>query len=405
MATDTFSCPECRAKLRRSPHLPAGAQVQCPRCRFQFPVPPPGEEPAETEPPRFGGAYGETPGWQHVPPGEAEARHNDLVGTGPRDDRRPGGYDMDRDPYDRDPYDRDYRRPPDDDEDYPGPRQRGSLEQLNTDYTVDVGRWLAFAREHYSAVVGPAAGYLFLVQLINAVLGFVPAGNLAAILLNPPLQAGMTLVSLAQLKGRSWVFKDFFGGFKFFGPTVGLSILQGLAIAGILVVGGIIAVIVGMVIAQSAPGGGPPVAAFLVGGAIGMVALLVAAIIGVRLSFFALPLVLDRNFGVSEAMSGSWRLSRGHVGGLFGAMVLVALINGVPFVLGGAGAGLAAWALTNEPMFIFLAAPLGGSLLLVFTVPFTTLFTTAAYLDVAGSQAPVSRHESGAVRGGREEDY
>src|SRR5262245_43458758 len=51
MAIDTFSCPECQVKLRRSPHLQTGVRVQCPKCQFQCSVPPPEEEAPPRPPP------------------------------------------------------------------------------------------------------------------------------------------------------------------------------------------------------------------------------------------------------------------------------------------------------------------------------------------------------------------
>ena len=45
MSPDTFSCPECGVKLRRSPHLRAGSLVQCPKCSLRFAVPEESDEP------------------------------------------------------------------------------------------------------------------------------------------------------------------------------------------------------------------------------------------------------------------------------------------------------------------------------------------------------------------------
>ena len=64
------------------------------------------------------------------------------------------------------------------------------------------------------------------------------------------------IVALAQLKGRRWAFGDFFGGFQFFGQTVGLALLQGIAISAAMIPGIILGVIAGFAAANA--GGGPP---------------------------------------------------------------------------------------------------------------------------------------------------
>src|SRR5262245_5999079 len=169
MAVDTFSCPECHVKLRRSPHLQAGARVQCPKCRFQFPVPPPEEEaPADAVPtapaadPAYPDAHGEPPAPAGSPRRDAGADHGERVGTAPRrgEERVAGDYDR------RDGL----RRADHDDEDYPHYPERGDPGELPTDYQIDLGLWFRHSFQHWSAVLGPFIGYTFLFLLIVVVL-------------------------------------------------------------------------------------------------------------------------------------------------------------------------------------------------------------------------------------------
>ncbi len=63
---------------------------------------------------------------------------------------------------------------------------------------------------------------------------------------------------------------------------------------------------------------------------LGVLCVMMGTYFVVRLSYFAVPLIVDRRFGAVEALQGSWRLTGGHLG----ALVLVCLVFGVAGVIG-----------------------------------------------------------------------
>jgi hypothetical protein len=348
MALDTYPCPACNATLRGSPHLQPGDLVQCPKCRTQFAVPEPGPDTGlapdrptpRTEEPARPGDFSEAP--ERAWPRFSEAQDEYAEGRPPR-----LGYEEDED------YPRrrtDYRPPAD----------------LSSEYTIDLGLWFRYATAHWGSVLGPAIGFLILSQLISLALGFVPCGGLLQIVIMPPLQAGMTIVCLAQLKGRHWTFGDFFSGFQSWGALVGNALLIGVIFLACLVPAGIIAVVVA--VAASNAGQGPDVGVVAALVVAGLLYLLGLVYVLLRMSFFSVPLIIDRNYGPWEAIQGSWALTRGHFWGLLGVSLVVGLIN------------------------------LGGLLLLLvgalFTAPLTTLVETAGYLLVAGTRPPLPEPKS-----------
>lgn len=385
MAQDTFACPECSSQLRRAPNLESGALIQCPRCDHRFTVPPesdsdgfttspePARPPVEDrpDPDREGTRRAEDPPASPLPP---LTRSSD---------------------YDDDDYGVRRPRPAIADEDYVN-APRGMAEDLSGDYEVTIGRWLALAWEHYGAYAGPAIGYLFLCQLIDAAASMV--SSLINVLIDPALQAGPMVVALAQLKGRSWKFSTFFHGFKIFGQALGLAWLQGVAIAGAMLPG-IIAAIVSVFLDANGNFGQPFSSALGIGLAVACLVAGVAAgtYVGVRLTTFALPLVIDRNFGVTEALRGSWRLTAG--GRVFGLILFQVILFGITVgpmlvVVGGLITLMVAMKDEFGPdavMLAFIGGSLFAALPTIITIPFVKLAQAAAYLDVAGTSPPLSR--------------
>jgi hypothetical protein len=241
------------------------------------------------------------------------------------------------------------------DDDYPQPSYRYyELSGLSTDYTVALGGWFAIATAHYGAVLGPAVAYLLLLGVLFAVMAFIPClGALLIVLLSPPLAAGLTTVSLAQLKGEPWTFGDFFAGFQYYGALLGFTLLTALmAVPFAFLSWGMFAA------AFFSNDEGMLFAAFGAGAAL----VCAAVYVQVRVQTFGWQLIIDRRFDAIEAMKGSWRLTRGHFWSLFGVQLLLGLINQA----GGLACGVG----------------------LLFTLPLTALVSSAGYLLVAGTRPP-----------------
>jgi hypothetical protein len=325
MPVDSYPCPQCRVVLRGSDDLAPGDLVQCPRCGTQFTLP-------DLTAAAVQGPLPVTSAPSRPPPRVPDPD----VPFRPRWQERPAaGHD----------------------EDYPHPsaayhRSGG----LSADYVVDLGRWFNLATAHYSALLGPAIAYLLLLGVMYVAMAMVPCvGALLILLLLPPLAAGLTVVSLAQLTGRPWTFSDFFSGFQWYGSLLGFTLLVGLLVLPFL------AVFYGLLAAAFLTGDEGLMFAAIGGGA----ALLCAAVyVQARAQAFGWQLIIDRRFDAMEAIRGSWRLTRGHFWGLFGIQLLLTLMN-----YGG-----------------LLACGIG----VLFTLPLTSLISSAGYLLVAGTRPPRS---------------
>jgi predicted Zn finger-like uncharacterized protein len=333
MPSETFPCPQCQATLRVQPGVitNTGDLVECPRCRHQFPVPTldtsagPAAPPLE---PLRGLEFSETPG-----PGRRKLADIDGPERISELPRRPSiAYD---------------------DEDYPRGRYGDELDRrgpLSNEYTIDLGDWFSYGTAHFGSVIGPAVGFGVLFFFFILIVSFIPCiGPLAQILVQPPLQAGLTVVCLTQLKGRPWTFGDFFSGFNWWGNLVGLNILASIGAVIIMIP----SILISFVVLSGAPRGPGPAEGAIAFSAIAL-NLIVLLYFGIRLTFFAIPLIIDRGFSVSEAMQGSWTLSKGHFWGLFGVAFLLGIIN-----------------------------------IALITIPLTMLIQTAGYLLIAGTQKPL----------------
>jgi hypothetical protein len=384
MASDTFCCPQCQVRLRRSPDLQAGATVQCPRCQVQFPIPALEEEPA--------GAFSDSPGGgPAAPEGPAETertrdaeavstRPSDEPRRGPEEPRWPAGFRGDEDA--------DVSLGRSDD-----------LVELARGYRVELGRWFALAREHWGAILGQAIGFLLLAYIANAIISgvmtlgatlsmgamagaFGPGGMagpglgivemvvmmavltlMIEVLVAAPLYSGLTAVCLAQLKGRRWMFGDFFLGLRRYPATA----LVGLVRAVLFVPLQALQYYVQYGMDRFFGGQYDELMPLVAGAA--LLYLPVYAYLYVRLTLFARPLIFDRHFGGIEALAGSWKLSRGHFWGLLGVFLVTLLVDAGGALLCGVG--------------------------LLFTLPLTTLVISAGYLLAAGTETPLSAADYG----------
>jgi hypothetical protein len=355
MASEIFSCPECKAVLRYSPNLQPGAEVQCPKCKAQFPVPDP--EKSQPRPrPRPTEDVTDSPKLRRP-------RFSEADDEGISSSRRPPRYDQGADDYEDED---DVDRPP------PG------------EYSIDINRWFSVAGNHYSAYFGPAIGFIVVAYLITLIPSLINGvgGQLAAAQMAPndpiqrliitqvftqvpslalsavlylPLFSGLTAVSLLQLKGRRWTFGDFFSGFRHWGAFVGIGFVSQIITLLVYLPGIVIFIIA--VQNRAVP------LFFVVGGAAFFVGGIVLLFIQIRLLIFAPSLIFDRNLGAMEAMKANWQLTRGHFWGLFGVGVLLILI-----LIGGA-----------------LACGIGE----LFALPYVMLIGNAGYLLIAGRREPL----------------
>src|SRR5262249_26354073 len=148
-------------------HLNPGAPVQCPKCRIRFPVPPPQDEddpPPPIEPVRRADldGFSEAPGGTQAGRdrrAEEEPDRDDRVSTGwgeePRSDGVQSGGAQQDEAADS------------------GPPRSADLDQLASEYRVDLGAWFSLARDHWGAILGQAIGFLLIYVITVAVVGGV----------------------------------------------------------------------------------------------------------------------------------------------------------------------------------------------------------------------------------------
>jgi hypothetical protein len=253
------------------------------------------------------------------------------------------------------------------DEDYPPPSVKQHAD-LSEPYQIDLQRWFALAAKHWGALAVSAAGYLIAAVLISMPAAVLPCVNiLGMLLLWPPLLAGVPVVALMQLRGESWWFGDFFGGFRYWGPLVANQLLL-CVLAVMVMVPGLVLVF----LLQASGRRGNEVLALSAAAALAL-GMLAMVYVLVRLQFFALPLMIDRNFDALDAMRGSWELSRGHVPGLVGLTVMMLLLNVAGALLCGVG--------------------------LLLTYPFTVLVQCSGYWLIAGARPPGDAVSWGRIAG------
>jgi hypothetical protein len=356
MASDTFSCPECSATLRYSPNLQSGAEVQCPKCRAQFPVPDPETSQA---PPRSRPTEDVTDA-----PGPRRPRFSEANDEGVSRTRRPADYDRGADDYEDED---DVDRPP------PG------------EYSIDINRWFTLAGNHYSSFFGPAIGFIVVAYLVTLIPSMIISGGgqllafqlvpndpiqrliitqvftqllmlVVSVVLLFPLWNGMTAVCLAQLKGRPWTFGDFFSGFRHWGAFAGVGLTSQI-LSLVFYIPGFVFMLVAL---QN-----QNMQLVMVGGAFLVFGWAVLIFLSIRLLIFAPALIFDRNLGAMGAMKASWELTRGHFWGLLGVCILLFFIS-----LGGVFACLIG---------------------VLFAVPYVMLVLNAGYLLIAGRREPLDR--------------
>jgi hypothetical protein len=245
----------------------------------------------------------------------------------------------------------------------------------SSSYDVDVGQWFSYATAHWTSILGPAIAFLliqalavFAMQMLGSFVMLATSSLVAGVLviamleltILPLLEAGMLIVTLAQLKGHRWTFGDFFAGFSFrwAWPL--------LAFTWMMV--GLVMLILTPVWLPVAIGSATEVSQLVwFGLAAGIIFVPVALYVGVRIGFFGPYLIIDRDFGPVEAIQESWDLTTGHFWGLLGVTLLLSAMAS------------AAYALAVVP--------------LLFVLPLTALVRSAGYLLAGGTRPPMKKPE------------
>jgi len=352
-------CPACQKQLRVPDHL-LGQNVRCPSCQEIFL----GSVEAEDVP---------------VAPLVAE---EELPSGAPRPSIRRREEDFEEQP--ARPRRRAIQSPDEDvsDDEYDDSRpsrrraiyREGGPKRLSNRYSIDLGEWFQHARDNWGAVLGPMIGFMLIHFAIGAALTFIPlVGPLANLFIQPPLWAGYTIVCLAQLKGKSWSFGDFFSGFQRYGSLLANALL--MALIGFVCM---LPTIIRLIAVGVAAGlmKNPSLLLWVI--IIGVLNFGAAVYFGLRLACFNVQLIIDRGFGPIDAIQGSWNLSRGHFWGLFGAFLVFGLLAVSGFLL----CGIGVW----------------------FTAPLAMLGINAGYLLIAGARGPRRRRPISAGAGD-EGDY
>jgi predicted Zn finger-like uncharacterized protein len=353
---EIVNCPQCARQLRVPDDL-LGKKVKCPSCEKIFTA---AAKAPTAKPP--------------VPAVEEERFEEDARLERRR--RRP----VPEDDYDDEPVDeeeheerpRRRRRFEDEEEELPEEeldRPRRGLRGLNGEYSIDLGQWFEIAKENYGAVLGPMIGYMFVALIIDIALAVIPfVGPFISLFVDPPLQAGYTIVALAQLKGKRWSFGDFFSGFQWYGTLLANFWLTLLIVLGCMVP--TVAVFILAAISRSD-------ALLFVAFGVALVNLVILLFVTIRTTLFNVQIIVDRKCGPIEAIQGNWALTQGHTLGLLGVSILVGLIAFAGVLLCGIGA--------------------------LFTVPFAIMIMNSGYLLIGGSRPP--RRTAARRRRLREEEY
>lgn len=192
--------------------------------------------------------------------------------------------------------------------------------------------------------VAPNAGLALLsllVTLISAVYGVW-------------INIGQVLFMLHVGRGRQAPLNLIFAGAPYILRIIGASLLVGLIIMGVILIG-----LIPGGVAWAIAGGNSPVWPIVLV-AFGGVAVVVAIVISIRLSQFYY-LIVDRNAGVMDALRISLDVTRGNEGLVFLIGFLTLPIN----LLGALACGVG----------------------LLFTVPFTILLMVVMYLALTGQSA------------------
>ncbi len=293
---DTFACPSCDTHLKRSAQIVTGVRVQCPRCNREFTVPP------------------------------EDAAHRDQ-----RLQDRPTAP----------------RTGPEYDEDTPPRPVIGGKADLSGGFPLDIGAWMGAAQQRWGHFLGPAigflliAGVLFIAYTIAIHLTVIPllapsigpfaaeqvANTVFGILIQSALIAGFPYAAVRALRRERWSFADFFAGFAHYGSVMLFALITNVLTwlcAAPMGIGYYLSVRYVPGPFGPVPDVNPEMALAVLLPSV-LVCLPLVIYVTTRLEFGGL-LILDQNMSATEAIAGSWRMTRGKVLGLFGFNLLLAVI-------------------------------------------------------------------------------
>jgi predicted Zn finger-like uncharacterized protein len=401
-----INCPSCASSLRISDTLAAGSQVRCPKCQTTFTLPAEGAPP--TPPP---------------PPSPISFPDEPRGPAAPRQIEPGGNLPVPPVPSARDPYEGD--NGPEDFDNYRGQIAPRRLEDLSSDYPMEVGQVFQIANSHFKVLAGPMFGYallmvamLFAAGLVTLPCAFLPLvgplfQNAIFYSVECGLSAGLILVPLAQMKGKSWSFGDFFRGFQWWGWLI-LNRLYFFLVYLFCVLPGAIIMIVGLIaqaqaLQQQNAGrppfgrGGPGLQDFtfvIVGAVVSLLGLLPVFYAWLRTGYFSTALIVDRGCNSVEAIQGSWVLSSGHQVQL---LLLSLAIGGIGLLsaLPGIGIMASAFAVGGNDPNVTLPIFLLGYLVVIFGLFVVTLYAsaliTATYLVATRDQQVTIRSDAKAA--------
>lgn len=100
-------------------------------------------------------------------------------------------------------------------------------EAIDLGYDFEIGKYINEGFDLFKQNVGSFVAYTFVYMAIMMAAGLIPfLGNIASIVIGPPLAVGWYLVANKIRKDEPTEFNDFFRGFDFIGPLILVSIVS-----------------------------------------------------------------------------------------------------------------------------------------------------------------------------------
>lgn len=102
-------------------------------------------------------------------------------------------------------------------------------EAIYNGYDFNISQYIKEGFDIFKQNIGGFIAYFFVYGAILTIMGLIPIlGNIASIIIGPPLAVGWYLVAHKIQKRETTEFGDFFKGFDFIGPLILVSIVSSL---------------------------------------------------------------------------------------------------------------------------------------------------------------------------------